>query len=285
MAPPAAAGALSPGDGDTASPPSVVVRPFRVSPPPAAAADTAAVSRLYVDAMQSVRASIPPFEGMDDDARAVVTAVVDAWLTDIVDNDLQDIPTAYALPLTEAEADAPPVDAAAEAADVGGATAEAAAGGAATAGGTADGGAAATPPVRSRGYFFVAEDAATGVALGCAGLKPPAIPPPTRGARADAPLSMELVRMAVAPTARGRGAGRALVAAATAAAVDAGVRRLHLSTSSVMGPALALYASDGWVETGRVGLGDMMGSELAGVPIDTVFMDEVVGGGTGAGGP
>jgi len=283
MAPPAAAVAPPPGDGDTASRPSVVVRPFRVSPPAAAAADTAAVGRLYVDAMQSVRADIPPFEGLDDDARAVVTTVVDEWLADIVATDLTAIPTAYALPGTEAEAKAPPVDATAEA-DVGGATATAAAG-AATVGGAADAAAEGTPPVHTRGYFFLAEDAATGAALGCAGLKPPAIPPPTRGARADAPLSMELMRMAVAPTARRRGAGRALVAAVTAAAVDAGVRRLHLSTSSVMGPALALYVSDGWAETGRVGLSDMMGPALAGVPIDMVFMDKFVGGGKGAGGP
>jgi len=58
----------------------------------------------------------------------------------------------------------------------------------------------------------------------------------------------ELAKMAVADTRRGRGLGRALMAAAVEGARAAGAPRLYLETNSALAPALALYRSFGFVE-------------------------------------
>jgi GNAT superfamily N-acetyltransferase len=58
----------------------------------------------------------------------------------------------------------------------------------------------------------------------------------------------ELAKMAVADAFKGRGVGRALLAAAVERAKAAGAPRLYLETNSGLAPALALYRSFGFVE-------------------------------------
>jgi ribosomal protein S18 acetylase RimI-like enzyme len=58
----------------------------------------------------------------------------------------------------------------------------------------------------------------------------------------------ELAKMAVADAFKGRGLGRALMAAAVERAKAAGAPRLYLETNSGLAPALALYRSFGFVE-------------------------------------
>ena len=61
----------------------------------------------------------------------------------------------------------------------------------------------------------------------------------------------ELLKIAVAPTRRRQGIGRALVADAAAGAIQAGARRLFLEVRERNQAARALYASAGFTETGR----------------------------------
>lgn len=58
----------------------------------------------------------------------------------------------------------------------------------------------------------------------------------------------ELAKMAVADSHKGRGLGRALLAAAVDWARAAGAPRLYLETNSQLAPALGLYRSFGFVE-------------------------------------
>ena len=58
----------------------------------------------------------------------------------------------------------------------------------------------------------------------------------------------ELAKMAVAEPYKGRGLGRALLAAAIERARAAGAPRVYLETNSSLAPALALYRSFGFVE-------------------------------------
>jgi GNAT superfamily N-acetyltransferase len=58
----------------------------------------------------------------------------------------------------------------------------------------------------------------------------------------------ELVKMAVAPEARGRGAGRALGEAVIARARALGIPRIELLSNTVLGPAIGLYRALGFVE-------------------------------------
>ena len=58
----------------------------------------------------------------------------------------------------------------------------------------------------------------------------------------------ELAKMAVAEAWKGRGLGRALMAAAVERAKADGAPRLYLETNSGLAPALALYRSFGFVE-------------------------------------
>ena len=62
-----------------------------------------------------------------------------------------------------------------------------------------------------------------------------------------------LANVAVSPEAGGRGVGRALIAAAEAAARDLGLAEIRLRTHARMAGNLALYARLGWRETGRDG--------------------------------
>lgn len=61
--------------------------------------------------------------------------------------------------------------------------------------------------------------------------------------------TFELCKMAVAPEARGRNLGDALMRAALAWARQRGVKRLYLVTNSALGPALGLYRKHGFVTT------------------------------------
>lgn len=60
----------------------------------------------------------------------------------------------------------------------------------------------------------------------------------------------DLQTVAVDPAAQGRGLGRRLVREATAAAVRAGARRMHLEVRADNRAALSLYRAEGWSETG-----------------------------------
>jgi|SRR3954447_20196506 putative acetyltransferase len=77
-----------------------------------------------------------------------------------------------------------------------------------------------------------------GLALGCVALK-----------RLD-DESCEMKRMFVAPTARGRGAGRALADAVLERARDAGYRQMYLDTSVRQNEAIGLYRDLGFEEVG-----------------------------------
>lgn len=91
--------------------------------------------------------------------------------------------------------------------------------------------------VRPRGSFFIA--VSDGMPLGCVGLK---------GHGGD---GAEIKRLWVAPSARGLGLARRLMAAAEAAARDLGVSVLRLDTNSALPEAEKLYRSSGWVEIPR----------------------------------
>jgi GNAT superfamily N-acetyltransferase len=105
----------------------------------------------------------------------------------------------------------------------------------------------ADPALRSGGGGLVAsaelsfDPSTRGRALG--GLDPPK----------DDTQSAYLCNMAVTAPARGRGVGRALLAAAHAAAAAGGAERvyLHLRLKDASGPAGRLYGSAGYVEVGR----------------------------------
>ena len=82
--------------------------------------------------------------------------------------------------------------------------------------------------------FCAVED--DGAVVGTAGLLP------------AGPGVFELVKMAVAPAAQGRGLGRRLLLHALDAAGALGARRVFLLSSSVLTPALHLYRSAGFVD-------------------------------------
>jgi GNAT superfamily N-acetyltransferase len=84
------------------------------------------------------------------------------------------------------------------------------------------------------GLFVVAT--LRGEPVGCGGLK-------LHGRR-----PAELKRMWVAPTTRGLGLGRRLLAGLEALAREHGVRTLHLETNRNLPEAIALYRSSGWRE-------------------------------------
>ncbi len=87
------------------------------------------------------------------------------------------------------------------------------------------------------GEFFVAY--IHGEAIGCGAVKH----------HDDAPA--EIKRMWIAPSARGLGLGRRLLARLEACARDRGATVAHIETSGVLKEALALYRSTGWVEVPR----------------------------------
>ena len=89
--------------------------------------------------------------------------------------------------------------------------------------------------LRRGGHILMAEDEAGEVVGTCALLR-------------NADGSFELAKMAVAPTARGRGVGRALGEAAIERARALGASRVELLSNRVLAPALALYRSLGFVE-------------------------------------
>ena len=84
------------------------------------------------------------------------------------------------------------------------------------------------------GEFFVAY--LHGEAIGCGAVKH----------HAEAPA--EIKRMWIAPAARGLGLGRRLLEHLEACARAGGARVAHMETSAVLGEAIALYRSAGWVE-------------------------------------
>ena len=84
------------------------------------------------------------------------------------------------------------------------------------------------------GEFFVAY--LHGEAIGCGAVKH----------HAGAPA--EIKRMWIDPAARGLGLGRRLLQTLEACALAGGARVAHIETSAVLGEALALYRSAGWVE-------------------------------------
>lgn len=66
-----------------------------------------------------------------------------------------------------------------------------------------------------------------------------------------APPDADLADLAIAPDARGRGLGRALLDAVIAAARDAGVSRIFLEVRESNAPAIALYERAGFAECGK----------------------------------
>ena len=73
------------------------------------------------------------------------------------------------------------------------------------------------------------------------------VPGPGPDSETDDPDAAEIRMLAVAPTARGRGVGRALVEACIGLARDAGRRRLVLHTRAVMEDARHIYESLGFM--------------------------------------
>jgi putative acetyltransferase len=71
------------------------------------------------------------------------------------------------------------------------------------------------------------------------------------GADAGGAPLFELCKMAVDPTARGRGFGDLLVGAAVEAARGRGARQVYLLTHSTLSPAIALYEKHGFRITRR----------------------------------
>ena len=92
--------------------------------------------------------------------------------------------------------------------------------------------------IAPRGAFLVA--VSDGMPIGCGGLKGHA------GGE-----TAEVKRVWVAPSARGLGLARRLMAAIEARARDLGVVRLLLDTNSALPEAVALYRNSGWVEIER----------------------------------
>lgn len=90
--------------------------------------------------------------------------------------------------------------------------------------------------------FWIAEDARTGEALGCAALQRP--DPATESA--DGYRSAEVKRVYVRAASRGRGVATRLMAAVSAAAVGLGCDRLVLSTGPRQPEAAGLYRRLGW---------------------------------------
>ena len=84
------------------------------------------------------------------------------------------------------------------------------------------------------GFIFVALDG--DVVAGVCSLVP-------AGAR-----SYQLAKMAVSPASRGRGIGRQLAESAIARARERGAEQVELYSNTVLGPAISLYRSLGFVE-------------------------------------
>lgn len=84
------------------------------------------------------------------------------------------------------------------------------------------------------------------------------------GVPAGTPDVVELISMWVSPSARGRGAGEALIAAVERWARQGGARTLRLAVMPDNGPAFALYERCGFKDTGELGgvLPDGMRREL-----------------------
>ena len=91
--------------------------------------------------------------------------------------------------------------------------------------------------VRPRGAFLIA--LSDGLPLGCVGLK---------GTGSEI---AEIKRLWVAPSARGLGIGKRLMAAAEAAARELSIEVLRLDTNSALPEALQLYQRTGWTEIPR----------------------------------
>jgi GNAT superfamily N-acetyltransferase len=89
------------------------------------------------------------------------------------------------------------------------------------------------------GHIFMAEADAPGGGVEVLG---------TCALLAEPDGAFELAKMAVHESARGRGVGRALGAAAVAAARALGAPRVDLLSNTVLGPAIALYRALGFVE-------------------------------------
>jgi GNAT superfamily N-acetyltransferase len=89
-------------------------------------------------------------------------------------------------------------------------------------------------------YFVVLDDGHNAVACG-------AVQP--FGPDTEHPGDGEVKRMYVAPSARGRGYARALLAALEAAAQAAGHPTLRLTTGHLQPEAIALYESSGYTRT------------------------------------
>lgn len=85
------------------------------------------------------------------------------------------------------------------------------------------------------GVFLVGE--VDGAAAACGGLRPLA---------GDGPLRLEVKHLYVAPAARGRGAGRALLAELETRARAAGAVQLLLDTNRSLEAAAGLYRSSGF---------------------------------------
>jgi GNAT superfamily N-acetyltransferase len=86
-----------------------------------------------------------------------------------------------------------------------------------------------------RGRFLIVRDD-SGTPVGCGGV------------RLIDPDTAEVKRMWLHPETRGRGLGRALLAALEEAAVDLGASRGVLDTNSALVSALTLYRGAGWQE-------------------------------------
>ncbi|KAH7176430.1 acyl-CoA N-acyltransferase [Dactylonectria macrodidyma] len=103
-----------------------------------------------------------------------------------------------------------------------------------------------TPP---SGALLLARDSGTGEVLGCIGLRPLQLQQEYKARNPGGVRYCEVKRLFVYPAARGRRVARALVGEALKVAEAEGYGEALLDTLATMKPAIALYESEGFIET------------------------------------
>ncbi|KAH6888184.1 acyl-CoA N-acyltransferase [Thelonectria olida] len=98
------------------------------------------------------------------------------------------------------------------------------------------------------GALLLACDSETDQVLGCIALRPIELQPQYKAGRNADVRYCEIKRLYVYPEARGRRVAKTLVAEVIKAARGAGYDEALLDTLAIMGPAVSLYKSEGFLE-------------------------------------